>query len=297
MYTQFFGNFILNKGAITPEQLIDAISYQKATHIKLGTLAIHAGYMTASEVESIHIMQTHVNKLFGQLAIEQGYLTCEQVEELLTSQKPDYLLFGQILIDRKYITHAEFEKLLNEYQFEFEINNLDFANDTHEKISSLITSFYNFPGTEEEKERCVSYLNLFFFNLLRFIGEDFTPLRAASFPEYPTNFCVSQEITGPFSASTALDMNHATAIAFASRYADESFEEFDEYVSASIEDFLNLHNGLFTVNMSNEFSIELGLAPPKAKQERILSYPSMFFVPIIFPFGTMNLIFTIKNLK
>lgn len=295
MYTQFFGNFILNKGAITPEQLIDAISYQKATHLKLGTLAIHFGYMTASEVESIHIMQTHVDKRFGELAIEKGYLTPEQVEELLTSQKPNYLLFGQILMDRKYITNAQFEELLSEYKSQFEISDVDFINGTQEKFSSLITSFYNFPGTNEQKEKCVRYLNLFFCNLLRFIGEDFTPLHAASFPEYPTTFCVSQEITGSFSAITALDMNHSTAIAFASRYADESFEEFDEYVSASIEDFLNLHNGLFTVNMSNDFNIELSLDPPAIKHDRILSYPSMFFIPIIFPFGTMNLIFTIND--
>lgn len=295
MYTQFFGNFILNKGVITPEQLIDAISYQKATHLKLGTLAIHYGYMKASEVESIHIMQTHVDKRFGELAIEQGYLSSEQVDELLTSQKPNYLLFGQILIDRKYITNEQFEELLAEYQAQFKIQDIDFIHATQDKYSDLIKSFYNFPGTEEQKEKFVNYLNLFFSNLLRFIGEDFTPLHAATFPEYPINFCVSQDIKGSFCATSALDMNHATAIAFASRYADESFEEFDEYVSASIEDFLNLHNGLFTVNMSNDFDIELSLNPPEIKNERILTYSSMYLVPIIFPFGTMNLIFKIDS--
>ena len=46
MHTQFFGNFLLNKGIITPEQLIEALKVQSSTHKKFGTLAIHSGYMS-----------------------------------------------------------------------------------------------------------------------------------------------------------------------------------------------------------------------------------------------------------
>ena len=59
MYTQFFGNFLLSRGVVTSEQLINAIKEESTTHIKLGTLAIHAGYMTASEADNIIIMQTN----------------------------------------------------------------------------------------------------------------------------------------------------------------------------------------------------------------------------------------------
>ena len=43
MYSQFFGSYLLRRGAITPEQLTHAISQSSAAHIKLGTLAIHKG--------------------------------------------------------------------------------------------------------------------------------------------------------------------------------------------------------------------------------------------------------------
>lgn len=71
--------------------------------------------------------------------------------------------------------------------------------------------------------------------------------------EYMTNYCVTQKDEGLLSFNSGIDMSKSVAIAFASRYAKEEFHEFDEYVKASIEDFLNLHNGLFNVNMSNEF--------------------------------------------
>ena len=59
MYTQFFGNFLLSKGYITNEQLFDALKEKSQKHAKLGTLAIHSGLMTAAEVDSVIVEQTH----------------------------------------------------------------------------------------------------------------------------------------------------------------------------------------------------------------------------------------------
>ena len=58
MYAQFFGNYLLSHG-ITKEQLMHAMQEANNEHPKLGTLAMHAGYMSASEVDRVIIMQTH----------------------------------------------------------------------------------------------------------------------------------------------------------------------------------------------------------------------------------------------
>lgn len=81
------------------------------------------------------------------------------------------------------------------------------------------------------------------------------------------------------------------AIEFASRYAMDTFNEFDEYVQASLEDFLNLHNGLFTVNMSNNNSIELQLSPPEVHEGdtvEIHAETVSYLFPILYPFGTIH---------
>ena len=87
MYTQFFGNYLLNKNIITQEQLLLALNKQSKTHVKIGTLAIHAGYMTASEAEQIFIMQTHRDKRFGELAVEMGYMSDRADLKYLVSEK------------------------------------------------------------------------------------------------------------------------------------------------------------------------------------------------------------------
>ena len=50
MYTQFFGNFLLSKSAVPADKLVDALERQSSSYLKLGTLAIHAGLLNASQM-------------------------------------------------------------------------------------------------------------------------------------------------------------------------------------------------------------------------------------------------------
>lgn len=83
MYTQFFGNFLLSRNIVTPEQLIEAIDKEGTSHIKLGTLAMYHNLMTANEIDDVVVAQTHEDKQFGELAIERKYLTEDQVLSLI----------------------------------------------------------------------------------------------------------------------------------------------------------------------------------------------------------------------
>ncbi len=288
MYSQFFGNYLLSKHVVPTEQLLRAIEEQHMKHIKLGTLAIHAGLMTAAEVDSIVIRQTHEDKRFGELAIEEGFLTREQVNSLLDQQTPDYLLIGQYLVDNGALTNTELESLITSYQEENEISNLEHTNIQKENLHSLIRNLFLITDTDIP-EYLFKYLTLLINNLIRFIGEDFTPLNPSLCSEYLTSYCSTQIINGEFSMTSFFDMQEDTAIAFASRYIKEKFEEFDEYVQASIEDFLNLHNGLFNVNVSNEDSVELFLNPPVSMENTLISSATdTILLPIIYPFGMLN---------
>ena len=184
MYTQFFGNYLLEKDIITTEQLLDALQEQSKVHLKLGTLAIHEGYMTAGEVDNIIIMQTHQDKKFGELAIEEGYLTEEQVNALLEAQKPDYLLLGQALIEKGILTNTQFENILIEYQSDNEIYNLDLTDFQKKKFDEMIHGLGDYID-ELQSKRLVEYLQLLITNLIRFIGNDFTILSPLPCKEYP----------------------------------------------------------------------------------------------------------------
>lgn len=295
MYAQFFGNFLLSHELITTEQLLAAMEHKNANRPRLGTLAMHAGYLSASEVEHIHIVQTHKDKKFGEIAVDLGLLSQAQVDELVALQVPDYLAFGQALIDMGIIDTYEWERLVADYISENEINELDFSEDSREKVETLYLHTREKHDDRPIEEFKGTYTTLLFNNLIRFIGDDFTPLRGGDFPEYPTEFCVSQEIHGKYHIKLYIDMPKETCIEFASRYVGDEFVDFDEYVEASIMDFANLHNGLFCVNESNSDNVELTLDPPQIEEGPLLEFEQQAtMMPIIYPFGTINFIFEPK---
>lgn len=295
MYAQFFGNYLLSQNIITKNQLITAMQKKSNTQIKLGTLAIHAGYMTANEVDRIIILQTHQDKRFGELSISEGYLTEEQVAELLKQQTPDFLLLGQALVEDGIIDNQRLQDLIIDYQSENELDEFNYSTETQQVIDQLVEHFFVLAERSLSPYE-IAFLHLLFNNLVRFIGDDFTMVSPSECREYPTNYCVSQKIDGKFSVRIYLDISQSTCIDFASRYVDDTFTEFDEYVQSSLEDFLNLHNGLFNVNMSNEYSMELELKPPVTETDELLTFENeSFLLPIVYPFGTLHFIFEIFN--
>jgi hypothetical protein len=291
MFEQFFGGFLLNKGVVSSEQLIDAMKKESTTHIQLGTLAMHAGLMDAAQIEDVRISQTHTDKRFGEICIEKGYLTAEQVEELLASQYPKYLLLGQILEEQGVFDQSTFNDLVQEYIRENSIAEDDLPTETGETVTSLVIDYCSdLPSSNKDLQQ--EYLQLLLNNLIRFIGSDFMLLRpVVRSTSYPTQEFSAQRITGDYEVISILDMSPETAIEFASRYVSETFTEFDEYVQASMEDFLNLHNGLFNVNVSNSYSVELGLDPPiSGENVSVEGGTNMYIFPALFPFGVVNIV-------
>lgn len=290
MFSQFFGNFLLNQNLVTPKQLADGIQEVQKIHKKIGELAVRYGYLTDEQVEQIHIMQTSQDKRFGELVVEYGYMNKSEMEKLLSLQHNDYELLCKVLIDNKVLTKPECLHALNDFKSKYKLSDLDTLTLLQTtKINILINDFYDLTQLDNAPV-FMKYLTLLFNNITRFIGNDFTPYREFIMTEPGALKYFSQNITGPFSACSAVYASEEALIGMASRYAQEEFNEFDEYVQASICDFLNLHNGVFTVNMSNEMQMELMLEPPLEDTCELNFANTVYCVPVSFPFGTINFI-------
>ncbi|MBR5637923.1 MAG: chemotaxis protein CheX [Pseudobutyrivibrio sp.] len=290
MYTQFLGNYLLQKGIVTQEQLFNAMSRLSQTHIKLGTIAMHEGLMTANEVDECLYVQTREDKRFGEIAVERGYLEESQVSELLSKQTPDFILLGQNLVEDGVFSYEELERIIFDYKNESELYDLSLDVENQEAVQNIISKFF-LMAEMPTNDLNLMYLELMFNSLIRFIGEDFSPLSPMVLEEFPITFGVSQSVVSDHDFITHLDCDREAAIAFASRYAKEDFNEFNEYIVAALEDFLNLHNGLFIVNASNQLSKDISLSPPVITEEGVLSGPNKCVdFPVAYPFGTVHLI-------
>ena len=68
----------------------------------------------------------------------------------------------------------------------------------------------------------------------------------------------------------------------------------NEYVEASAQDFINLHNGLFTVNVSNNQQIELKLTPPTPLSDADPEIcKNSLILPFQYPFGIIKFCITL----
>ena len=287
MYTQFFGQFILRKKIISIEQLSQALSEAVNAKPKFGALAIAAGYMTAKQAEMVHAEQMKTDKRYGDICVEKGILSPKQVESLLRQQATSNALLGQVLIEKGYITIEEYEKLLADYNASSVHRSFDMGD---EELISDIWQMYGLDDMENS-EYFAEYISLLIRNIVRFVGDDFIIDHGGSNLTVSTKYASEQSVAGKIKFRTAIAADEKAFVSFASRYAGETLAAYDEFAGACVGEFLNLQNGLFSVNASNEDHFVYNLMPQ-------FDVPSPHYeiddngvcVRIAFPFGIVNII-------
>lgn len=293
MYSQFFGNYLFTNGYVTKEQLLRALARQSKALIHVSTIALYAGFMSAQEIEHVIELKNEENKKFSETAIKYGYLSHSQIVELLNMQTPDFLILGQLLINDSVFTYEKFEKILTDYRSQSEFIDLELNEENRNNFHRLVEDF-SIVSEAYIPAFGKTYLELLFSNFVRHIGDDFSTLPPSLCTEFATEYCISQTVYGPYEVNTYLHMDEATALSFAERYSGEPYKEVDEYVLASIEDLLNLQNGLFIVNASNESSSDFTISVIKQHPDTILKFePTTFLFPICYPFGIIYFIMEI----
>ena len=259
MFSQYFGHYLLNKGLIKPAQLADALEYQRSVHLKLGVIAVNAGLMSPAQVEQIHNMQKRVDRRFGELAIEQGFINEDQLNILLATQKQGHLMLGQALIDRNYFTLAQLQTALENYKRESGISTRQFNIIRNDEVQEIEQIFHNY-GESLLSKTYSDYVTLLVKNIIRFIDDNPTIEINQLYSGYMPEWYVIQEITGRISMLTGIACDTEVFVKLAGKFAQEELTEADELAQASVGEFLNLHNGIFLVNMSNN-GVELEMKP------------------------------------
>jgi|GEM_PF-419558 len=115
---KFFGQYLIEKGRITNQQLREALEYQHNAVKRIGDIAVIKGFMTLEQVKKVNLEQRRTDKYFGELAISMGFLTPEQLDMIVNIQKHNHIYLGQALIEKKFITEAELRKYLELYHEE-----------------------------------------------------------------------------------------------------------------------------------------------------------------------------------
>ena len=95
MAVQFFGQYLLEKGLITAEQVLRVIEYQELQNLRIGEFAIRQGLLTESDASRVNQLQLSQDIRFGEAAIQLGVLEEVEVQILLAAQRNSHIYFGE----------------------------------------------------------------------------------------------------------------------------------------------------------------------------------------------------------
>ncbi|KOS66449.1 hypothetical protein AEA09_17025 [Lysinibacillus contaminans] len=291
MFSKYFGHYLLNRELLTREQLMDALEFQKSVHVKFGVIAVDEEYMTPLQVEEVHEKQKQMDKRFGEIAVDLGYLTNEQVEALISNQKQGHLFLAQALVDREYMTIEQFGAALRDYKIENSLSDEQFDAIRNGSIELLVENILGIED-EEKNSKYGQYLSLFAKNMIRFIDDQvYFEIDTLENPQ-SENWVVRQVIVGEAPLFTAIGANEEAFLHIASIYAEEELTEVDDLAEDAVSEFLNLHNGIYLVNMSN-WGTELTMNPQEVVKNATVS-GDVFLVSVNTSKGSFQLILSDK---
>lgn len=249
MFSQLFGNYLVDKGVISPEDYQAAIMKQLDVRVKLGTIAVAEGLLTEQQVEMLNKLQMQFDKRFGDLAVEKELLTQEQVQMLLKKQGNPYMQFLQVLLESGRISVPQMDEQLSAFQKEKGFSDADMTALKNDDFDTLIPIF-----AFSSKPFVTELAGLVIRNINRFVTRDFYVGQIRHVEQMEYRYLAGQRTTGDYNLYMALveeeDNSGFTALACA--FAGEEFQQVDADVYDAVCEFINCCSGLFASDVSSK---------------------------------------------
>lgn len=261
MNTRFFGQYLLEKGRITSQQLLAALECQKAITEPIGTIALERGLLTAEQIKQILQQQRKTNQRFGEIAVVLGFLTQAQLDELLDKQDTNHRArLGEALVSKGYITLETLEKELKEFIKE------------SEKVASEVSAAFS---NIAHKHIVKTFTDLMLVMFTRFGKQDVIIERCETGKEKVRLFrwVISQKIEGQdVEFNCLLSVPPKLLLQMASTMLDENISTADELALDASKEFVNIANGTACAKLSED-GVNLKLMPPEVYETTTTPYP------------------------
>ena len=116
MAVKFFGQFLLERGAVTTDLLLKAIELQDSINLKLGETALAIKLITDDDVKRIHDAQRSEDLMFGDMAVKLGILSQQQLGQILDHQQKTHLRIGEALVQVNAFSAEDLARHLEAFQ-------------------------------------------------------------------------------------------------------------------------------------------------------------------------------------
>lgn len=265
MFSQLFGHYLIDKRIITPDEYRATIENQLKVRVKLGTIAIAEGLLTEEQVDDINRLQMQQDKRFGDIAVEKGLLTDDQISALLAKQGNPYMQFVESITQSAGLSAGVIEKTLAVYQKENGFTDRDMEALKNDDIGALIPVF-----AKSDNPLVTEIAGLVIKNVNRFITRDYYIGHISKAKSLSYHCLAGQRITGSgtYYAALAASADDEAFQLVAGRFsgvkaARGSADSFD-----GVCEFINVNDGLFASDQSENSGREFELEPVEAYQDQ-----------------------------
>jgi YesN/AraC family two-component response regulator len=280
---KFFGQYLLERGAVTREQLLKAVEYQKNVNTAIEEICFKKGLLDKKQVERIFsIQKNNLDTNFNDIVIQENFMTKEQLESVLKEQKETRVYIGESFVKIGAITDEQLEQYLAEYKEEQEKDEWTIGRKLGDvKNQVLVKNFISFTMKMFDKiikevvklKACLSSVDTF-------------TLR---------DYTIEQKTTGDFKGAFIINLPEDVCLKVVSAMFGRQVKQVGNIEIDALKEFLNIINGNCFAKLSNA-GINIEPSPPEFynnKTEKKYSLPKkaeISFASLISTIGDFDLI-------
>ena len=250
MAVKFFGQFLIEKGAVTRKELLKAIDLQEKTNLKFGEMVVEMGLISRADITRVHNAQRTEDLRFGDMAVKLGLITEEQLLQVLTRQRNNHLYIGESLVQIGALTKEDLDKELKA-----------FKKDQEDYISEKI----EIPAGVPHAPLWEMAVDLTYKMLTRVAGISFRPGPCSIVKKLPKRTVIAEMgFSGSVNARYLLSISESTRNQVAKAILEEESIENEtvEVLDDSVKEFINIICGNFAAKAA-QVGQSIDITPPE----------------------------------
>ena len=250
MASRFLGQFLLERTAISMDQLKAAVSLQEQkADASLGARSIAAGFLNQGQVDELSAARKDSESSWLELAAAKGMLSEERVETLSEGVMDPNSLLADALVESGALSTEALEGHLKE-----------FSKDSYGDIKSAEELLEKCPNSKVLSVIADHFTQAFYRTLQVLVTAEkcFDDVYATA----PCEYSVYQRFKGDFKGEVHLNLSSALMMRIASKLLMEETPAVNAIVIDGACEFHNIVNGNICAALS-EMGIKVDLEPPR----------------------------------
>ena len=251
MNSNNLAQYLLNEGEIALSRMGPLLAGIRGKEARLPVLALRQGNVTSEQLEGL---DTSAEDAFVREAEEKGMLTQAQIDYLRQGKFGETVRFAQCLLDAGLADYAKLEAWFRDCDALEEMP-------VHRAVMALCGDFLS-----REAGRYSEFMEIFMDSLMEFLHTPSVISLESDAGEALSGkekvYAVSQRMAGGIDMVTGILAAEREFLELARRYSQEDLEEVDDLAIDSVAEFVNVVNGIFSVQLA-ERKIEVDLEPPR----------------------------------